>query len=112
MENKLIKNSSLKENYDNFMREYLELSNMKEAPEKNNSAVEFYLPHHWVINEYSLTIKLIVVFDGSAKSKASVMKNFPNLLCHTLISLYCFIHLALLYHLIKFAINGKALMQI
>lgn len=48
------------------MREYLELDFMKKAREKKWG--KYYLPHQAVIREGSLTTKLRVVFDASAKT--------------------------------------------
>ena len=66
LERKLKNNMPLKEDYVKFMQEYLELGHMTEV--KNNFKGKYYLPHQPVIRESSLTTKLRVVFDASAKT--------------------------------------------
>ncbi|GFQ81674.1 retrovirus-related Pol polyprotein from transposon 17.6, partial [Trichonephila clavata] len=63
--------------YKEFMREYLSLGHM-ELILSIDSDVEnqhYYIPHHFVINESSLTTKLRVVFDASAKTSSGVSLN-------------------------------------
>ena len=48
------------------MNEYESLGHMDPVPpEEVNKPVKFYLPHHCVLKESSLSTKLRVVFDGS-----------------------------------------------
>lgn len=70
LERKLQGNPELKHNYIEFMRQYQHLNHMtKLQPEIERIKKEvFYLPHHPVIKEDSLTTKTRVVFDGSHKS--------------------------------------------
>lgn len=75
LERKLKGNAVIRERYDNFMREYMELRHMTIANESNpNSKIIVYLPHHEVIKETSST-KLRVVFDASAKNNKGVSLN-------------------------------------
>ncbi|XP_068148360.1 uncharacterized protein [Drosophila tropicalis] len=67
VERRLMKDSSLKLKYTQFMREYIQLGHMKEvaADEDTNVCMKsFYLPHHPVIGA-----KLRVVFDGSFQDR-------------------------------------------
>ncbi|XP_058980825.1 uncharacterized protein LOC131803481 [Musca domestica] len=66
IEKKLRRNPNLDESYEKFMKEYEELGPM----EKVSAAVEgkYNLPHHSVVREGSITTKVRVVFDASAKS--------------------------------------------
>ena len=64
-ERKLEKDAKKKDNYINFMREYLQLGHMQLVPANSG---KYYLPHQPVIRETSLTTKLRVVFDASAKT--------------------------------------------
>jgi len=64
LEKKRIKNQNLKEQYCKFMTENMSLGHMVEA----NSEGKYYLPHQAVIRDASLTTKLRVVFDASAKT--------------------------------------------
>lgn len=77
LENKLSKNPELKTKYSAFMDEYLSLGHMSELnkSEINTSNKVYYLPHHGVINESSLTTKLRVVFDASAKTSSNISLN-------------------------------------
>ncbi|XP_033229232.1 uncharacterized protein LOC117180818 [Belonocnema kinseyi] len=50
--------------------------NTQRTPEVENAPeVAFYLPHHAVVKEDSLTTKIRVVFDGSAKTSSGVSLN-------------------------------------
>lgn len=57
----------LKQQYDEFIKKYLELNHM-ELEENDDICCGYYLPHHAIFKESSLSTKLRVVFDGSAKS--------------------------------------------
>ncbi|XP_075227514.1 uncharacterized protein LOC142327976 [Lycorma delicatula] len=78
LECKLIQDPSFKKGYSNFINEYIDLGHMSELNSKDllipDSEV-FYLPHHAVFKETSLTTKLRVVFDGSAKSSNGLSLN-------------------------------------
>jgi len=62
--------------YSNFMLEYANLGHMKLVPESlPESSHAYYLPHHGVIKESSLTTKLRVVFNGSSKTTSGMSLN-------------------------------------
>ncbi|XP_063972052.1 uncharacterized protein LOC135159920 [Diachasmimorpha longicaudata] len=73
LEKKFQWNSQLAEDYTKVVNEYKELGHMK----KIETDVEdgFYLPHHAVFKDTSLTTKTRVVFDGSARSSTGVSLN-------------------------------------
>ncbi|XP_015116120.1 uncharacterized protein LOC107040514 [Diachasma alloeum] len=73
LERKFKWNSKLAEDYTKVINEYKELGYMK----KINTEIEdgFYLPHHAVFKDTSLTTKTRVVFDGSARSSTGVSLN-------------------------------------
>lgn len=74
LENRLSKNPPLKAQYTDFINEYIALNHMTLLPNPNiNSG--FFLPHHCVLKQESLTTKLRVVFDGSAKSATGYSLN-------------------------------------
>lgn len=76
LERKFSKNAHIKKQYSNFMSEYLKLGHMtKIATPDRFSDLTFYLPHHCVLKESSLTTKLRVVFDASAKSSSGISLN-------------------------------------
>ncbi|XP_044019546.1 uncharacterized protein LOC122859929 [Aphidius gifuensis] len=66
LENKFLSKPELKSEYHKVMQEYLDLGHM--SPVSDDSEHKYYLPHHAVIKKSSLTTKVRVVFDASAKS--------------------------------------------
>lgn len=77
VESKLQKQPLLKAQYTAFMQEYETLNHMRLVHDTahNEAQTSFYLPHHAVIKEDSMTTKLRVVFDGSAKSSTGTSLN-------------------------------------
>ncbi|XP_058456735.1 uncharacterized protein LOC131434107 [Malaya genurostris] len=70
LEKKLEKDRDLKQQYHDFMSEYIRLGHMNEISEDNLDGPDAcYLPHHPVIKTASSTTKVRVVFDGSAKTR-------------------------------------------
>lgn len=72
---RLAKSPFLKTEYYNFMNEYIELGYMALVNDVNPTSFEasiYYLPHHCVVQENSSTIKVRVVFDGSAPSSSGI----------------------------------------
>ncbi|XP_076375571.1 uncharacterized protein LOC143258910 [Megalopta genalis] len=65
---------AFKNQYTTVMQEYLDLGHMSEDTDPNNNH-GFFLPHHAVVKETSMTTKLRVVFDGSAKTDTGVSLN-------------------------------------
>ncbi|XP_011264271.2 uncharacterized protein LOC105256226 [Camponotus floridanus] len=62
--------------YSAFMKEYESLNHMKRVPDdETEPPLSFYLPHHGVVREGSLTTKLRVVFNGSSRSSTGVSLN-------------------------------------
>jgi hypothetical protein len=69
LENKFFRNSTLQSDYCSFMREYLNLGHMEKINHLHiGTSKVYYLAHHPVIKESSVTTKLRVVFDGSMKT--------------------------------------------
>lgn len=75
LERKLCKVPELKVDYVNFMKEYEGLGHMKEIILNNDDFEGYFLPHHAVIKNSSLTTKCRVVFDASAKSSTGLSLN-------------------------------------
>ncbi|XP_062710264.1 uncharacterized protein LOC134288685 [Aedes albopictus] len=76
LERRLDRDEKLKEEYHEFMKEYLSLGHMRlvETDDGNHSHT-YYLPHHPVIKEESTTTKVRVVFDGSARTSTGFSLN-------------------------------------
>lgn len=74
---KLEKQPQLKTHYQEFMNEYLTLGHMSEirSSDKANESPRYYIPHHAVMKESSLTTKLRVVFDASCKTSSGKSLN-------------------------------------
>lgn len=67
LERTFSKDKELKNNYSKFMKEYIDLNHMSVVKNPDHEPFLYYLPHHCVKKESSLTTKLRVVFDASAK---------------------------------------------
>lgn len=72
IEKKLMKNSSLREQYHNFIKEYEDLGHLTKI---DRPPFGYFIPHHAVIRESSETTKLRVVFDASAKTTSKKSLN-------------------------------------
>lgn len=68
-------NSNFHAQYSDFMREYIELNHMSEVTKDTSTTSPMYLPHHGMIRESSITIRLRVVFDSSAKTTTGFSLN-------------------------------------
>ncbi|XP_062557415.1 uncharacterized protein LOC134222287 [Armigeres subalbatus] len=86
LEYRLERNPEMKEQYSAFMKEYLDMGHMRrlseeEVHEEANGRDKrilrkvFYLPHHAVLKESSITTKVRVVFDASACSDSGYSLN-------------------------------------
>lgn len=79
LEKRLIKDEWLKREYVSFLNEYRDLGHMTKVTDfsmdSRDSNKYFYLPHHAVVKETSLTTKVRVVFDASAQSDTGVSLN-------------------------------------
>ncbi|XP_051162430.1 uncharacterized protein LOC127282307 [Leptopilina boulardi] len=73
LERRLTKNPELKTQYCSFMGKYKELGHMEEV--KGKFGEGYYMPHQAVVREASLTSKLRVVFNASAKSTTGISLN-------------------------------------
>ncbi|XP_077296681.1 uncharacterized protein LOC143918614 [Arctopsyche grandis] len=72
LEKRFVKDESLKRQYHDFLSEYEKLGHMTECfPPKKNETV-YYLPHHAVIKESSVSTKCRVVFDASSKTSNNI----------------------------------------
>lgn len=67
LENKLVKNSALANEYDEFLMEYSKLGHMEQGGHYyDDQAKGYYIPYHAVFKSNSITTKTRVVFDASA----------------------------------------------
>ena len=67
VERGLSKNENLRKEYANINEEQLRVGIVEEAPERPTGERVFYMPHKPVIRESTVTTKISVVFDASAK---------------------------------------------
>lgn len=73
LERRFERNASLKTEYAGVMEDYLRLDHMSVINEPDDDG--YYMPHHAVIKESSITTKVRVVFDASAKTANGVSLN-------------------------------------
>lgn len=59
LERKLERNAALRQEYNTFMREFIDLGHMRKANRAEKRAIGYYIPHHAVEHNFR------VVFDGS-----------------------------------------------
>lgn len=75
LERQFEKNENLRQQYKEFMYEYLNMGHMRKVPKPEYYTGEYYIPHQAVIKEDSLTTKLRVVFDASSKTSSKISLN-------------------------------------
>ncbi|CAK9799185.1 hypothetical protein ANTPLA_LOCUS1922 [Anthophora plagiata] len=75
LEKRFEKNPQLKIKYCEFLDEYESLKHLSLQKNKTLTMPGFYLPHHAVMKEDSITTKIRVVFDGSAKTSSGTSLN-------------------------------------
>ncbi|XP_072395159.1 uncharacterized protein [Diabrotica undecimpunctata] len=79
LERRLEKNEELRESYHAFIREYIDLGHMSKLTSEETPSMQrgnsYYLPHHGVFKQNSITTKLRVVFDGSASTDTGISLN-------------------------------------
>ncbi|XP_063979917.1 uncharacterized protein LOC135163941 [Diachasmimorpha longicaudata] len=74
-ERNLKSNPDFAHQYHAVLQEYLDLGHMAEVSPFSLIHYGYYLPHHAVFKEDSLTTKVRVVFDGSAKTNSAISLN-------------------------------------
>lgn len=107
LEKRLLRNPQLYSQYSNYMREYLDSQYMIAVQNPSPNAHSYYLPHHCVIRPDSLTTKLRVVFDASARDYTNKSLNDTLLTGPKLQSDILSILLRFRSHLIVFASDIK-----
>ncbi|XP_036345939.1 uncharacterized protein LOC118755194 [Rhagoletis pomonella] len=75
LERRFGRDEQLKNLYSEFMNEYISLGHMSLAQNVNLMKPHFYIPHHCILRPQSLTTKLRVVFDASAKTTSGQSLN-------------------------------------
>ncbi|XP_025406355.1 uncharacterized protein LOC112680475, partial [Sipha flava] len=75
LERRLCKDKDLGIAYHKFIAEYLDMNHMNLINDTDPGKKTYYLPHHAVTKETSITTKLRVVFDGSAPSSTGLSLN-------------------------------------
>ncbi|XP_030761095.1 uncharacterized protein LOC115886162 [Sitophilus oryzae] len=75
LERKMARNPDFKNEYVKFMREYEALGHMRKISGVNEPLISYFMPHHGVFKQDSLTTRLRVVFDCSAPTTTGVSMN-------------------------------------
>ncbi|XP_011165208.1 uncharacterized protein LOC105199705 [Solenopsis invicta] len=75
LERKFAKLPNLKQQYTKFIQEYEELGHMTRIMDPEQTKTTYFLPHHGVVRDDSLTTKLRVVFDASCPTSTGVSLN-------------------------------------
>ncbi|XP_072377845.1 uncharacterized protein [Diabrotica undecimpunctata] len=75
LEKKFQSDRNLEKEYSKFMKEYEDLGHMKLNKTETINKPEYYLPHHAVIKEDSITTKCRAVLDASSKSSTGISLN-------------------------------------
>lgn len=78
LEQKLHKNPDLFQEYKKFIDDYVDQGHAAEVPldtTDDKARLKYYLPHHCVIRQDSVTTKLRVVFDASMKTDSNYSLN-------------------------------------
>lgn len=76
LESKLYKNPQLHTAYSNFLKDYMDQHFISEVPrDEYCSQSAYYLPHHCVLKPESVSTKIRVVFDASAKGSKGISLN-------------------------------------
>ncbi|XP_071056073.1 uncharacterized protein [Onthophagus taurus] len=85
LENRLLKTPSLRSDYINFMKDYLQSGHMSLANSfKPPSDRTYYIPHHCVLRSENPSSKIRVVFDASAPTSNGTSLNDTLLVGHKL----------------------------
>lgn len=75
LERRFENNLSMKTQYIDFLETYESLGHMSLLPKHDESQLSYFLPHHAVIRETSLTTKMRIVFNGSAPCDNGISLN-------------------------------------
>jgi hypothetical protein len=76
LSNRFTKDPAYGKRYTDFINEFVELNHMKPVEDMNNEPeLAYYLPHHGVIREQSLSTKLRVVFNASSPTTSGYAIN-------------------------------------
>lgn len=78
LENRFKKNENQFIAYKDFIKEYFDLGHAKELPlnpRNEEGKLRYFIPHHCVLREGSVTTKLRVVFDASMRTKSGYALN-------------------------------------
>ena len=77
VETKLSRDENLRQQYNEFLREYEEMGHMTKIDTNwdQPNKIYKYLPHHAVVKESSTTTRVRVVFDASSKTSSGVSLN-------------------------------------
>lgn len=75
LERKFERDPLMKKVYSDCINNYLDEGHMSEVANKSSASQGYYLPHHAVVKQSSLTTKTRVVFDASMKTTTGISLN-------------------------------------
>lgn len=75
LERRFLNKPELYKQYKDFLEEYVSLGHMHQVVQQPSIGPAFYLPHHAILRPTSLTTKIRVVFDASAKDSSGKSLN-------------------------------------
>lgn len=75
LERRLSKQPQIKEMYNSFMKEYIDLGHMSIADNRVPNSPHYFIPHQCVLRPQSTSTKLRVVFDASCKTSTQISLN-------------------------------------
>ncbi|XP_025419482.1 uncharacterized protein LOC112689831 [Sipha flava] len=76
LEFRLNRNPDLRKQYNDFMQDYLSSGHMERIPlHEIDNPLHYYIPHHCILKPDSMTTKLRVVFNASARTSTGASLN-------------------------------------
>ncbi|XP_055716675.1 uncharacterized protein LOC129810293 [Phlebotomus papatasi] len=75
LEKKMKSDQNLKDQYNNIIKEYLDLGIVEIVPYEELSEKCYYFPHHCVVKSQAVSTKVRIVFNASSRSRSGLSLN-------------------------------------